>query len=294
MRIGATPLLLILSIVALGAVALAVTAGSADLSLAAVFRAIGADGGSDGYIVALRAERAAIAFAVGGLLALAGLSMQVLLRNPLADPYVLGTSGGAAVAALGAGLLGFGGLWVDLSAFAGALGATLLVFTVARRDGGLAPERLLLTGVVLAAGFGAVISVLLALAPDYGIKGMLFWLMGDFSFSRYPGGVWSLLALAAGVAWLYSRDLNVLARGARQAQVLGQAVGRVQLALFVGASLLTAVAVSTAGPVGFVGLVVPHLVRLLAGSDHRIVIPASVLAGGSLLVLADTLARTIV
>ena len=155
------------------------------------------------------------------------------------------------------------------------------------------PPGLLLTGIVLASGFAAVISVMLALAPDQGIKGMLFWLMGDFSLARSASAPLALLALASAVAMLFARDLNTLARGETTARILGQEVMRIQLALFIAGSFLTAVAVSHAGPIGFIGLVIPHLVRLLAGSDHRIVVPGAVLIGGAMLVAADTLARTI-
>lgn len=242
-------------------------------------------------ILELRLPRALAAFATGGLLALAGALMQVLLRNPLADPYVLGVSGGAAVAALLAIMAGLSGFWIDAGAFGGALLATLMVFAIARGPGGWTPARLLLTGIVMAAGFGAVISLLLALGTDTSLRGMLFWLMGDFSFADRPARLLVMLAAAVAASFAFARPLNVLARGEVQARLLGLPVRALRIAIYIAASLLTALAVTTAGTIGFVGLVVPHLLRLAAGADHRVVLPGAVLLGGSLLVLADTLAR---
>ena len=242
----------------------------------------------------LRLPRALAAFAVGGLLALAGALMQVLLRNPLADPYVLGVSGGAALFALLAITAGLGSGWVEAGAFTGALTATLVVFALARGAGGWTPLRLLLVGVVLAAGFGAGISLLLVLGSDSSLRGMLFWLMGDLSFAGPSGQQLLLLLLALIATMLLARPLNVLARGDLQAAALGVPVRGLRALVYLVSSLLTAMAVTTAGSIGFVGLVTPHLVRLVAGPDHRFLLPAAVLAGGSLLVLGDTVARTAV
>lgn len=245
-------------------------------------------------VAELRLPRALAGFVVGGLLALAGALMQVLLRNPLADPYVLGVSGGAAVAALLSMLVGLGTLWVSANAFLGALGSMLLVFAIAHGRGGWTATRLLLTGVVIAAGWGAVISFLLAVSPDRDLRGMLYWLMGDLAHVDLPVASTAvlLLGLAAGLA--VARPLNLLGRGDLQAQALGVSVGPLRIGIYFLASMLTAAAVMVGGTIGFVGLVVPHAVRLLAGADHRLLLPASVLAGGILLVLADTLARVLV
>ena len=241
----------------------------------------------------LRAPRALTAFAVGGLLAVAGVLMQVLLRNPLAEPYILGTSGGAAVAALLGMMLGWGAAWIDVAAFCGAMAATLLVFSIAQGTGSWTPTRLLLTGVVLAAGFSAATTLLLALTPEQNLRGMLFWLMGDLSYAYSPERLLSLLAVLtlAGVA--SARHLDVLSRGDLPAAILGLPVAPVRLIIFAVTALATAVSVTAVGVIGFIGLVTPHLIRLIAGSKHRILIPAAALAGGSLLVVADTLARTI-
>jgi iron complex transport system permease protein len=291
------PALLIagLGLLALAALAVALASGSASPGFAAMWQALrgAAPAPVEELIWSLRLPRALTALGVGGLLAVAGVLMQVLLRNPLAEPYILGTSGGAAVAALLAMLAGAGSGVIDAAAFGGALGATLLVFTVAHGTGSWTPARLLLTGVVLAAGFSAATTLLLALTPDQNLRGMLFWLMGDLSFAFSPSRSLVLLAVLLVAGVLAGRHLNVLARGELQAAILGLPVPAFRFAIFAVTSLAVAVSVTTAGVVGFIGLVVPHLVRLLAGSDHRIVLPASALAGGTLLVIADTLARTV-
>lgn len=242
----------------------------------------------------LRLPRALAAFGTGALLALAGALMQVLLRNPLADPYVLGLSGGASVAALGAMLAGLGAALVSLSAFSGALISILLVFGLAHGSGSWSPARLLLTGVVMASGWGAIITFLLAVSPVEELPGMLYWLMGDMAYARSPWPVLVVGALAGAVLVPLGRTLNVLARGGQQALALGVAVRPLEWGLYLGASLATATAVTTAGAVGFVGLMVPHMLRLRLGADQRLILPASLLAGGALLTLADTLARILI
>jgi iron complex transport system permease protein len=275
---------------------MALAMGSADIGLLDTWRALRGTAPEQvqSLVMDLRLPRALTAFAVGGLLAVAGVLMQVLLRNPLAEPYILGSSGGAAVAALLAMSLGLGSIIVDAAAFGGAMAATLLVFAIAHGTGSWAPTRLLLTGVVLAAGFSAATTMLLALSPDQNLRGMLFWLMGDLSFAFEPGRCLALLGLLVVGGTLGARHLNVLSRGELQAAIVGLPVKGFRYLLFGAASLATALAVTTVGVIGFVGLVVPHLVRLVAGSDHRVVLPASAFAGGALLVIADTLARTIV
>ena len=272
----------------------ALVAGDLPVAATDVFAALaGAEGMGATVIRELRLPRALAAFACGGLLATAGALMQVLLRNPLADPYILGISGGAAVGALGAMMLGAALFWVDVSAFAGALAAMLLVFGLAHGDGSWTQTRLLLTGVIVAAGCGAAVSLMLALAPDTRVMSMLFWMMGDASAAARPWPALAVLALALVAVMPYARDLNVLARGELSARALGVRVGHLRVALYVLASLLTATAVTLVGSVGFVGLVVPHLVRLALGNDQRVLIPAAALAGGTLLTLADTAARTV-
>lgn len=286
------PLLLLLTGAAF---LLSLAVGSASIPLHDLWAALtgGGDAMNHTVIMDLRLPRTINAFAVGGLLALAGTLMQVLLRNPLADPYILGVSGGAAVGALGALLAGLAGLWVNGGAFAGALISTLIVFTLAHGRGGWTPTRLLLTGIAVASGWTAVVSLILVLGSDASLHGMLFWIMGDFSYQ--PASTSALVVLAAGLAlcWPFARHLNVLARGETLAEALGIAVRPLSIAIYISASLFTAVAVTEAGSVGFVGLVVPHMFRMVVGGDHRRLLPGAVLLGGCLLMLADTLARTL-
>lgn len=284
-------LIVLATVTVFGAMAL----GSAAISVGDTIRAMGGDAPDHirALVMDLRLPRALTAFGIGGLLAVAGVLMQVLLRNPLAEPYILGSSGGAAVAALLGMLLGWGSAIVDLAAFGGAMAATLLVFSIAQGTGSWTPTRLLLTGVVLAAGFSAATTLLLALSPDQNLRGMLFWLMGDLSFAYSPARSLWLLAAITIAGTLVARHLNVLARGELQAAIVGLPVASFRMIIFAVTALATAVSVTTVGVIGFIGLVIPHLIRLIAGSDHRIVLPASALAGGSLLVVADTLARTV-
>ncbi len=285
------PCLLLLSV---ASVVLALAFGSVTIRWPELWAVInGAGGLNRSLVLNLRLPRAASAFATGGLLALAGALMQVLLRNPLADPYILGISGGAAVGALLSMLAGAGGAWLTGSAFGGALLSMLLVFTLAHGHGSWTPSRLLLTGVVCAAGWGAVISFILAISPDAQLRGMLFWLMGDLSHADDPWPGLMVLALGVVACLPLARNLNVLARGELQASALGVAIAPLRWQVYLIASLLTAVAVTLAGSVGFIGLIVPHLLRLAIGNDQRLLLPAAVLLGGSLLTVADTLARTV-
>jgi iron complex transport system permease protein len=287
-------IMLILLAATPGCLWFALSQGSVHLGTAELWQAL--RGGQDrtAYLIVhgLRLPRALSAFAVGGLLALSGALLQVLLRNPLADPYVLGVSGGAAVAALLSMLGGLGVGWVRGNAFLGAMISMLIVFGLSRAGSAWTQNRLLLTGVVIAAGWGAVISLILALAPAARVQGMLFWLIGDLSYATNPGV--ALIALFAGLAlslW-FARPLNLLLRGENIAAALGEDPARLRFLIYMLASLLTALAVTLAGSVGFVGLVIPHILRLAGGSDHRFLLPASVLLGGGFLTLADTLARS--
>ena len=274
----------------------ALLAGSQPLSPATLARVLtGSEHGlAETLVLQIRLPRALSAFAVGGLLALAGALLQALTRNPLADPYILGVSGGASVAALTALLLGFTGFAVSGSALLGSLAAMLLVFALSHGRGTWTETRLLLTGVVIATGCGAVVSLLLALSPQSSLASMLFWLLGDLDGARAPGS--ALLVLGGGLLATVplARSLNLYARGEIVAAALGENVRALRYGIYLLASLLTATAVTLAGAIGFIGLVVPHLLRLLGATDHRRLLPDAVLAGGILLTLADTLARTVV
>ncbi len=281
---------------ALLSLALALMVGSINIPLSEVFSTLfGAqDNLSTEVVRSLRLPRALAGFACGGLLALAGALLQVLLRNPLADPYVLGISGGAGVGALLAILLGLGVAGINGASFLGALAAMLVVFGLAHGDGSWTQTRLLLTGVIVASGCGAMVALMLSVAPDHKLRGMLFWLMGDLSQANDPILALGVLLAVLLITLPFSRELNLLTRGADMAQTLGVQVGRLRRGVYVVASLATAAAVTQAGSIGFIGLIVPHLVRLAVGNDQRLLLPASVLAGGSLLVIADTLARTMI
>ena len=288
--------LVLLALASLVAMMLSVGVGSVSVAPGDVVAVILGEGSNlqQTLVLELRLPRTLSAFATGGLLAVAGALMQVLLRNPLADPYVLGLSGGAAVGALFAMLAGLGGLMISGSAFAGALLATLMVFGLAHGTGSWTPSRLLLTGVVVAAGWGAVITLMLAISPAQRLPGMLYWLMGDVSYARTPWPALAFLLLVCLLVVPLGRSLNVLARGPMQAAALGVAVRPLEWTIYILASLLTATAVTMAGSIGFVGLVVPHMLRLVLGNDQRLILPACALAGGTLLVLADTLARVVI
>jgi iron complex transport system permease protein len=255
-------------------------------------------------ILQLRLPRVLAAFVVGGLLSLSGALMQLLLRNPLADPYVLGVSGGAAAGALSFSLLlpASAALYsLQSGALLGALLATALLLILARRslvneialESGTGNIRLILTGVMISAGFGALITLLLALSPDAQMRGTLFWLMGELDSSDFVISAWIVLLVACTWSFTKAAALNVLSHGEVTAHLLGLSVRRLQISLLLVASVSTAASVAVAGTIGFIGLVVPHALRLVIGNDQRVLLPASVLTGGIALTLADLLARSI-
>jgi len=270
--------------------------GSVDISAKQLLHALWVQDDSliSNVVLELRLPRTVVGFMVGAMLALAGALMQVLLRNPLAEPYILGISGGASVAVLTTMILGLSGFWISGSAFIGAMISMLLVFGLAHGKGDWSPVRLLLTGIVIAAGWGALISLILSITQGPQLRSMLFWLMGDLSYAIYSN--WSLVTLIGClfVSLVIARSLNVLARGEVQAATLGVSPKSVRYIVYFLSSLLAASAVTLAGSVGFVGLIVPHTIRLMIGSDHRVLLPASFMLGGCLVMLADCLARTII
>ena len=289
-------LLIGLLVIALVSIIFALLVGSIEIGMPQLLLALGAESHSleARVIQEIRLPRVCSGFVVGAMLALAGALMQVLLRNPLAEPYVLGVSGGASVFALAAMIAGFSGIWINLGAFTGAMVSILLVFGLSRLGGEWNPMRILLTGVVVASGWGALISFMLAISPAVRIHGMLFWLMGDLGYATFSWLALSILLSALLVSMFIARSLNLLARGDQQAAALGVPVERLRYLVYFLSSLLTATAVMQAGSIGFIGLIIPHLVRLLIGSDHRLLLPVSVVLGGSLLVIADGLARWII
>lgn len=283
-----------------GALLLGVRMGAVPLSVREVvagIRGLG-DPTTVAIVRRLRLPRALLAALVGGSLAASGATFQALLRNPLAEPYILGVSGGAAVGAVGAIVLtgaAASGAVVALSAFAGAILAILLVFRVAASVGKALDTRvLLLAGVVVGAFFNACILLALTFADTESFRSAIFWMMGSFSGATWQGIGTMAGAMVPAILLLFAlaRPLNLFAVGEETAAFLGVRTERIKLLAYGTASLLTAAAVAVSGVIGFVGLVVPHVVRMLWGGDHRFLLPASVLLGATFAVLADTLART--
>ncbi len=285
--------LLLLLLLAAAVFLAALLIGSSDIGLRAALAALGGSGdaATRSVLIGVRLPRVLAAFGVGSLLALAGVLLQALFRNALADPYVLGVSGGAAVGALLAMMAGAAALAVQSAAIGGALCAVGAVYLLARGGG---TPRLLLTGIVMASACGALVSVLLALADSSRVRGMVFWLAGDLEWAVSPWASATAAVLAVALAVGVARPLNVLAAGELRARTVGLALDAWRNALFIGCAALTAISVVSAGTVGFVGLITPHAVRLaFRTSDHRIVAPAAALAGGTLLAAADLVARTV-
>ena len=285
-------MLLVFSIASLW---IGLSAGSVKLTNAEVWQALIGQGSEmhRQIVNELRAPRVFAAFACGGLLALAGTLLQVLLRNPLADPYILGISGGAAVGALSALSLGLAALGVNIGALLGAVAAIVLVFALSWRSSGARPDRMLLTGVVLSAGFAAIISLFLVLAPAAQLHGMLFWFMGDMSRVVSAAPVVMLLVIVAIAALLLGRTLDILTLGETKAMTLGLSARPLQVAIFLLAAVAATAVVVTAGPIGFVGLLAPHAIRLLGVTRHRPLLALSLIAGGGFLVWADLIARSV-
>lgn len=294
-----TSLLVLAAALAL-ALMLGMIAGPSSLSVGDALAAVFGDssGATRDIVLRVRLPRLGLAAIVGASLAVSGVLFQALLRNPLADPYVLGVSGGAALGGIGALALGSAVGWgyaaVPPAAFAGAVGTTFLLLVIAGRAGRVDPTSLLLTGVVFNAIASAAIVFLASTAGLTEGASLFMWLIGSLSASRFDVALPVALFLVAGMAvvWPRARDLNLLALGEESAEQLGVDVGRQQRVLLVAASLMVGAAVSVAGLVGFVGLIIPHLLRLALGADHRLLVPAAAIGGAVFLVLCDTVART--
>lgn len=287
--------LLLISVLCLGCLLLSLSLGSVHLSWAECFHALWRSDASlaQRIIWQIRLPRVLTAFCVGGLLALSGNLLQVLLQNPLADPYVLGISGGAACAYLLASLLGISVLLLPACAFIGALCAMVLVLSLCWRSR-WHRQGLLLTGIICAAFWGALNSLLLTVTSEQQVKGLLFWLIGDLQHTGVPYLGLISLSLGVLVSLLLAPGLDLLAGGRVRAQSLGLNSERLQWLIFILSSLLTAVAVTMAGTIGFVGLIIPQLLRLCLTNQQRQLIPLCVLVGGSFLSIADALARSLV
>jgi iron complex transport system permease protein len=275
-----------------------VAIGTVPLSVAEVWRALGGVGDptTRGIVHGIRLPRVALASLVGAALGMSGAALQGSMRNALAEPYLLGVSGGAAVGAVIAVSLGAATGFVPIAAFGGALLAVALVLGIARVAGGRAdPRILLMAGVVIGAFANAAILLALASAPADTVRGALWWMMGSVARASWDFVGWLALylVLGGGALLYWARDIDVLALGEEPAAGLGVDVERAGRRIYLVSSLLAAATVSAAGLVGFVGLIVPHLVRVPAGRRHRSVLAASALAGAALLVLADLAARTL-
>ena len=244
-----------------------------------------------------RMPRIELAILVGAALSVAGASFQALLRNPLADPYVLGVSSGGALGAIVALiLLPHFLLATPLTAFVGAIVTIAGVYFLGRRKGQLDSTTLLLAGIISASFLSAIIIFLMTNTTGSNLRGMAFWLMGDLSNPLPDAMRWVLFAgliLGVGVIYTTAADLNLITTGEREAMHLGVEVTRVKLVVYISASLLTGLAVSMSGAIGYVGLLVPHVMRMLFGPDYRLLIPASAIGGAIALLAADTLARTV-
>ncbi len=259
----------------------------------------GFGGSTQGVIIlSIRLPRIILAGLIGAALAAAGSIFQALLRNPLADPYILGISSGAAVGAISVILLGYaaGGWCIPLFSFIGALLTVLLVFYVARTREKIQTNTLLLAGVIVNSFFSAVIMLLLSISNGHDLQGILYWLMGDLGQADYGKLVLILPYILGGVGvlYLYTPKINLMLLGEDEAGQLGVEVETTKKILYLLASLITGAAVSVCGIIGFVGLIIPHIVRLIWGNDYRLLLPASFLLGGSFLIIADTIARTII
>jgi iron complex transport system permease protein len=270
---------------------LGLVAGSTDIGIGPALSALAGNTAEPArtVVVELRLPRLLSAFGIGALLAIAGVLLQALFRNPLADSYVLGVSGGSALGALLALLLG-AALWiVQAAAATGAVLTTLLVLALAR---GGTTVRVLLTGVVVASACGALVTLVLVLADNGQLRGMMFWLAGDLGWAAHPWAMAGGALLATAAAALVARPLDVLATGETTAASLGLELSRWRVAIVIAAGVLTAGAVIQGGTIGFIGMVIPHLVRLAFGTAaHRVIVPAAALAGGTLLAAGDLVAR---
>lgn len=301
-RILRTTVLLSAVFLAVCLIAMMLGPGKVDLLALArralvVRQAAGLDATDATILFSIRLPRVLFAGVVGASLAASGAIFQSLLRNPLADPYILGISGGAAVGAIigilvGAGAVPFG---IPGLAFLGSLATIVLVFGVSGTKTDIQSNTLLLTGVIVNAFFSAVILFLVSTSNEAQLHSVIFWLMGDLSLAEGREVLLTGLFLAAGflIMVVHARDLNLIVTGEETAMQLGVDVERTKKILFITASMVTAVAVSVSGTIGFVGLIIPHVLRMILGPDHRLLLPASILFGGTFLVAADTIARTV-
>lgn len=289
---------LVALLIAAAAITVSVAVGAAGLPFNRVVAALFGGGtvGERSIVIDLRVPRALLAGLAGGGLAISGATFQAMLRNPLAEPYILGVSGGAALGAVIVTVFTRSYLALPFAALAGALLTIALVFTIAARTTQRLDARvLLLAGVIIGAFFQAIILLLLTFADVESFRSAIFWMMGSLASASWRAVIMLAVVVIPAALALYglARPLNLLTAGEETALYLGVSVTAVMRAAYFIASLLVAVSVAACGAIGFVGLVVPHAVRMMWGSDHRVVIPTAFLVGSAFLILADTTARTI-
>lgn len=292
---------IILSILLIVVALISLSIGPAKVSLGDIFAWCAGlntvDQTTSMILAKIRLPRILLAGLVGFTLSLGGVVFQALLRNPLAEPFILGISSGAAIGAIVGIVLGLGStVGVPLLSFISALATILLVMGISSRHGGLESSTLLLTGVIVNAFFTAIIMFFIATASDSRLHSMLFWLYGDLSQSKYIqlSICLPLVLIVSGIIYIFSRHLNLVVGGEQSALQMGVEVELLKWVSFIGISLITGVVVSFSGIIGFVGLIVPHLMRMILGPDHRMLLPASALGGAVFLIAADTVARTII
>jgi iron complex transport system permease protein len=295
-------LIILLILLLTGAGLLAFAVGPAGIPVSEIFAVIKSGRGSVEYSILfdVRLPRILLGLAVGGALSLAGVVLQGMFRNPLVEPYTLGISGGAALGVSLSITFGLSGkipfLALPASGFAGALAVIILVYGLSVRKGVVKIQQLLLTGVMISFISSSLIMFVLALSRARDLQGIIYWIMGSLQQPEKGMVLWALFVSLAGLAvsYCFCIPLNALSAGEEDAMHLGFDIEKIKKILFLISALLTGLAVSVAGVIGFVGLVIPHLMRLIAGSDHRILLVSSFLAGASFLILCDSLARVLI
>lgn len=288
----------LLTLVLVLSVIVGILSGSVIISPLEIFKALAGfsrDTTVNNIVLEIRLPRVLLALAIGGGLSVVGAVFQAILRNPLAEPYILGISSGGTFGAVLSFLIGFTFFGTQVLAFAGAILVVILVYTLGKRFGELDPNVLLLSGVMIGSFFSAAILLMMTML-EHSLRNAIFWLIGNISLAN-PASVYYILPVsiaASAVLIMNSHKYNLITLGNEEAKHLGLNTGRLKTISYLVSSLLIGAVVSVSGIIGFVGLLVPHLCRMLFGLDNRIVIPSSFLVGGAYLILADTLGRTLI
>ena len=281
--------ILILFAILLGSIVFGICRGSVNISLSELFSK------ANQQILQLRLARIMLGIFAGAGLSVCGAALQAILRNPLAEPYLLGTSSGAGLGAVLAIFLGFSASFFPLAAFIGALLSIALVYNLAKQNGRISPQSLILSGVIVAIALSGLIIFLVSISTTQALHGMLWWLLGSLEVYNLKllMVVASIVTFGVVPLFVLAQDLNAISIGEEEAIHLGIKIETVKKIIFVVTSLVTGALVSIAGMIGFVGLIIPHMMRLVVGPNHKILIPASCLAGAAFLVLCDALGRSL-